>query len=307
MLQSLPLEVKIAKTLIRIREFVEFYGEDKVYISFSGGKDSTVLVHLVRSIYPNIECVFSNTGLEFPEVVSFVKTFDNITIVRPDRTFRDVIFNEGYPVVSKKVSMMIKRIKAPQSKNIYCRQLFLNGTKKDGSQGSRASMLPQKHRYLLDAPFDISDECCKILKKKPLREYQKKTGKYPIKGVMAAECDTRTVSYLSTGCNSFSKDPSSQPLGFWTEQDVLAYIYLNHITIASVYGDVIINKDGKYQTTGEQRTGCVFCALGCQYDSKDGGETRFQRLKRTHPQLHDYCMHDLGFAKVLDYVGVEWN
>ena len=73
LMQNYPLELKIMKTQQRIREWVSEYGEDGVYVAFSGGKDSTVLLHIVRSLYPNIEGVFANTGNEFPEIVQFVR------------------------------------------------------------------------------------------------------------------------------------------------------------------------------------------------------------------------------------------
>lgn len=104
LLQSLPLGIKIAKTKQRIREWVAHFGKDGVYVSFSGGKDSTVLLHLVRELYPDIEAVFVNTGLEYPEIQKFVKTFDNVTILRPKMRFDEVIKKYGYPVISKEVS-----------------------------------------------------------------------------------------------------------------------------------------------------------------------------------------------------------
>ena len=75
--QGLPLEAKLAMTKLRIREWVDNYGVDGVYVAFSGGKDSTVLLHLVREMYPDVPAVFSDTGLEFPEIREFVKKFDN--------------------------------------------------------------------------------------------------------------------------------------------------------------------------------------------------------------------------------------
>ena len=81
--QTMPLEVKVGMTKNRIREWVREFGTDGVYVSFSGGKDSTVLLHIVREMHPNIEAVFVNTGLEYPEIQKFVKTFDNVTILRP--------------------------------------------------------------------------------------------------------------------------------------------------------------------------------------------------------------------------------
>lgn len=304
MLQALPLEVKILKTMLRIREYVDYYGIDGVYICFSGGKDSTVLVHIARQMYPNIKVVFSNTGLEFPEVVQFVNTIPNVVTVRPQRTFRRVLEEKGYPVVSKKVSMMIKRIQAPAHKNVYCRRIFLEGIKMDGTPASRASLLPYKWRYLLDAPFKISDECCKYLKKDPLKWFERQNGVVPIVATMAQESDARCISYLKTGCNSFNRDAMSRPMGFWTEQDVLHYIVKYNVKIASVYGKVVINRYGEFETTGERRTGCIFCCLGVQYEE---GENRFQRLERTHPKLHEYCMEELGFKEVLNYMGVPYS
>lgn len=75
--QAMPLKDKIAFTQRRINEWVKFFGSDGCYVSFSGGKDSTVLLHLVRELYPDVEAVFVDTGLEYPEIRKFVKTFDN--------------------------------------------------------------------------------------------------------------------------------------------------------------------------------------------------------------------------------------
>lgn len=102
--QSLPLEAKTKLTKERIREWVDEFGEDGVYVSFSGGKDSTVLLHLARSIYPNLKAVFIDTGLEYPEIREFVKTFDNVDWIKPKMNFKKVIMDYGYPFISKEVS-----------------------------------------------------------------------------------------------------------------------------------------------------------------------------------------------------------
>ena len=104
MLQGLPLSVKVEKTKQRIREWVEYYGEDGVYVSFSGGKDSTVLLHIVRELYPNVPAVFCDTGLEYPEIREFVKGFENVVWLKPKMTFRNVIEKYGYPMISKEVA-----------------------------------------------------------------------------------------------------------------------------------------------------------------------------------------------------------
>ena len=103
-LQALPLNLKVALTKQRIRQWVQEFGSSGVYVSFSGGKDSTVLLHLVRSLYPDVVAVFCDTGLEYPEIREFVKTFDNVVWLKPKMTFRKVIEKYGYPFISKEVS-----------------------------------------------------------------------------------------------------------------------------------------------------------------------------------------------------------
>ena len=100
----MPLPAKIIMTENRIRQwYAHWHGQ--VAVSFSGGKDSTVLLHIARNLYPNIKAVFVDTGLEYPEVRELVHTWDNVDIIRPKKTFRQVLDEYGYPVVSKEVGL----------------------------------------------------------------------------------------------------------------------------------------------------------------------------------------------------------
>ena len=103
-LQALSLNEKVERTKIRIKQWVEYYGLERCYISFSGGKDSTVLLDIARSMYPEMKAVFLDTSLEFPELREFVSTFDNVEYLKPKMNFRQVIEKYGYPVISKEVS-----------------------------------------------------------------------------------------------------------------------------------------------------------------------------------------------------------
>lgn len=103
-LQAMPLDMKVAHTKARIREWVSEYGIDGVFVSFSGGKDSTVLLHIARQMYPDIKAVFVDTGLEYPEIRKFVKTFDNVEMLRPKMRFDEVIKKYGYPIISKEIA-----------------------------------------------------------------------------------------------------------------------------------------------------------------------------------------------------------
>lgn len=102
-MQSWSLERKIQVTQTRIMEWY-IKNQGKVYVSFSGGKDSTVLLDLVRRIYPDVPAVFIDTGLEYPELREFVKTIDNVIWLKPSMNFRKVIETFGYPIVSKRIA-----------------------------------------------------------------------------------------------------------------------------------------------------------------------------------------------------------
>ena len=93
-------------TQTRIMDWYQHY-DGNVCVSFSGGKDSTVLLHIARQIYPSIPAVFSNTGLEYPEIQKFVKSFDNVDIVTPSMNFGQVISTYGYPIIGKEVAEAI--------------------------------------------------------------------------------------------------------------------------------------------------------------------------------------------------------
>ncbi len=292
MLQALPLDIKIAKTKQRIREWVNYYGEEGVCVSFSGGKDSTVLLHIVRELYPNVEAVFVNTGLEYPEIQSFVKTFDNVTILRPKMRFDEVIKKYGYPIIGKNVAHNVKIARNCPNGNVV-RNIF-NPQKR--GQYAMYKWLPLSH-----VDFLISDKCCNVMKKAPIYDFQKVIGKVSILATMAYESKMRQDSWLHNSCNAFDiKHPHSAPMSFWTEQDVLRYIKQNNLPIASVYGDVIYENDDmqydnllcecncKLKTTGANRTGCIFCGFGAHLEKK--GEGRFERLKKNHPRQYEYCL-----------------
>lgn len=303
--QAMPLKDKIRFTENRIYEWVNRVGVNGTYISFSGGKDSTVLLDLVRNLYPKIEALFVDTGLEYPEIKKFVKTKENVTILRPKMMFNQVIEKYGYPIISKSVSDTVELAK----KNIIEGKETLRVMKLKGelmkNDGTPSFFNCSKWAFLLDAPFKISNKCCNVMKKTPAREFNKLTGKLPIIGTMAEESLLRTKDYLKHGCNSFNgKKPHSTPIAFWTEQDILEYIVTKNLDYASVYGEIKQDQNGKYYTTGCNRTGCMFCGFGCHLEKEPN---RFQMMKKTHPTQWDYCINKLGLREVLDYIGVKYE
>lgn len=271
-MQSLSLRAKIGMTKRRINEWVDMYGEDGVYVSFSGGKDSTVLLDIARQLYPNIKAVFVDTGLEYPEIRLFVKTVSNVDWIRPKLTFRQVIEKYGYPFISKEVSECVYGAKkflrgggysqfyrkltgcGEYAKNnsggqttsienlgdwesipVRVKILFGAMTKGNIPNGERSKYSCERYKFFIDCPYEISSECCKVMKKAPAHSYAKSTGRKPMTAQMATESRLRTQQWLKNGCNGFDmKSPISNPMSFWTEQDVLTYIRL--------YGDDMVRR-----------------------------------------------------------------
>jgi len=307
-MQEWDLQRKIQVTQTRIIEWYQHYN-GMVYVSFSGGKDSTVLLDLARRIYPDMEAAFIDTGLEYPEIRDFVKSKENVAWLHPQKynrhtkqyerySFNQVLEDYGYPVISKNVSQYIREIKSTNSEKLKNLRLYGEGSTKG------VGVLSNKWKFLIDAPFEISDKCCSVMKKRPAHLFDKESGKHPIIATMTDESRQRKMKWLKTGCNSFEQNnPQSIPMSFWTEQDVLTYIKKFNVPYSSIYGDIIENEKGELETTGEKRTGCMFCMFGVQCE-KD--PNRFQRMKITHPKQYDYCMNKLELGKILDYINIKY-
>lgn len=342
-LMSLDTEYKEIITYGKIEEWFTAW-DGKVHVSFSGGKDSTVLAYLAANWLSHfrtppwpLNLVFVNTGLEYPEIQRFVneytdwlrREFPRVTVnlvrLRPKMNIRQVVTKYGYSIVSKEVAGYVRDARRnPNGSRM--KRLRGEAVRKDGQPSVYNC---EKWEYLLYAPFVISSTCCAIMKKSPLKTYAHKTGQQATTATMAEESRLRMTYWLNTGCNAFEgKQPMGKPMSFWTEQDVLRFIVDRHIPIASVYGDIVASDgdndyaetliDCKLHCTGCQRTGCMFCAFGAHLEK---GENRFERMKHTHPKHYEFCIgggewdtdglwkpneKGLGYGRVLDYIGVRY-
>ena len=372
-LQALPLNEKIERTKVRIKQWVEYWGLEHVYISFSGGKDSTVLLDIARLMYPNMKAVFLDTSLEFPELRQFVSTFDNVEYLKPTMNFRQVIEKYGYPVISKEVSECVmgariyleKILDESQSDSTapYA-QFYRNVTgtgeyakktnmieeggwdyiakalqQKEKGEGStvrlarlmgilgkdnqiqanipstdRSAFAQDRYKFLLTAPFNVSNRCCAVFKKEISHRYNRTNNMHPILASMASESRLRTQKWLANGCNGFDlKEPVSNPMSFWTDSDVLLYIKEHNIKMASVYGDIVTDYRSQNQcngqvsfadmglfdqkpvltTTGCLRTGCVGCGFGLLLEKRPNRLELIDRV--SNPKLRDFILRGGAF------------
>lgn len=270
--QSWTLPQKVQHAMDVISTFVSRMGGlDKVYISWSGGKDSTVLLDIARRMYPDILAVFCATGNEYPDIMKFVrdakKDGANIQIIRPKMTPREVWAKYGFPLVGKELSYYIHQVQYnPDAKIARLRM------SKDTQFG-----ISEKWKWLVNEPYAIHNACCDKLKKEPMHRFDKESGRSPIIGTMASESRRREKEYLKNGnCNYFeSRSAKSQPLSIWTDSDIWTYIDRFNLPIAEIYHK------------GATRTGCMGCGFGAQF----ADDTRFRVLLANYPKCYDMVMN----------------
>lgn len=342
-LMALDVQEKEILTYEKLDEWYTAWG-GQCYVSFSGGKDSTVLAYLAARYLSSfrtppweLNLVFVNTGLEYPEIQKFVneyadwlrREFPRVTVnlhrLRPKMNITQVVTKYGYSIVSKEVAGTVYETR----KNPNCvRAKKLKGELLD-KEGKPSIYNCKNWGFLLDAPFLISDRCCHVMKKTPLHTYDSKSHQKAMVAMMAEESRMRMARWMATGCNAFEgKRPMGKPMSFWTEQDVLRFIVDHQLPYASVYGDIVASDgendydatlvDCPLHCTGGQRTGCMFCAFGAHIEK---GVNRFERMKLTHPKHYAFCIgggafdtdglwkptkDGLGYARVLDYIGVRY-
>ena len=283
-LREMNLESKIIQTKFLIRQAVTEFGLDNVYISYSGGKDSTVLSHIAKSMYPNILHIFANTTNEYPETLKHIKweaeeNGTNIVSVIPRDThgevwtFKKVVEQYGYPMFSKRVSNAIRT--------------YQHALSAKTKQHSLDYIERNFKKYSVYKDLPISDKCCDKLKKEPIRRKARELGmKCAILGILASESYQREKDWLEYGCNVFHirKDNQSRPLSFWNDEDILEYIEKYNVRISSLY------------ERGYTRNGCMYCGFGVHMEPD--GDNRFQRLKITHPKQYTYFIKNFGALMV---------
>jgi 3'-phosphoadenosine 5'-phosphosulfate sulfotransferase (PAPS reductase)/FAD synthetase len=281
--------------------------DGKVYCAFSGGKDSTVMVYLLDKWcsmmkYEKIPLVFNNTTNEYSEILDYVKGYgDRVIWLRPKITFAQSLVKYGYPLISKEQSQMISEAK--NTKSDYLRDLRINGkirVSKNSGKEYKSVTVSKKWLHILESDIEVTSKCCDVLKKWPVKKFEKEFGLSAIIGTTADESNLRKQQYIKNGCNTFGERNICRPLSIFTEKDIWELILRENIILSTVYYDKIV--DGEL-VKGEKRTGCAYCAFGVQYENPY--DTKFHRLKKREPKRFNSIMEKLGYRKALELIGID--
>lgn len=255
-MMSEDFELTLWDRLEMIRAVLQTVPYENIYLSFSGGKDSTVLHHMLDEALPGntIERVFSNTGIEFNDVVDFVKGMaaedSRIKIIRPNKNIKHMLDEVGYPFKSKLHSELVERYQRKGYSNLTVRKYMTPGT------GRYHCPKCLEYQFHSEMPFKISQKCCSELKKKPFEQYEKESGKtLCITGVRANEGGIRQYQADKHGCifrNSDGEIYKFNPLSPVSDEFMDWYTKTRKIELCELY----------YSPYNFTRTGCK----GCPYN-----------------------------------------
>lgn len=264
----------------KIKQIISQYGEDNFYISFSGGYDSTVLHYLVDMAIPEntIPRVYANTGIEYNKIIEFVEKLKNndnrFIILKPELPIKPTLEKYGYPFKSKKHSALLKvyqKYKTTDGRTGIQHYLHISN---DGKEWSPAQSCPQKLKFQFSPDYDlkISDDCCTMLKEKPLKKWQKENNrKYAILGLMREEGGRRFNAHCLRMLNGELK--TFQPLVAITKEWEKWFIDKYNLEVCELYNEPYNFK----------RTGCKGCPFALKL------EEELETLEKFFPAERKQC------------------
>ncbi len=292
-LQKMPLHQKVAHTLDKASAFIYALKEQgrEPYISFSGGKDSTVLLDIIRRfIDPDhkISAVYCNTGNEWPENVRFVRSIPGVEVIYPKLKMPAVLEKYGFPLISKEQAKAIHEVRHTNRESVRNRRLY-------GVENYKSGKIFNRWQFLVNTPFAVSHKCCDCLKKRPFAIYESQTNKAPILGTMAEESDNRQGQYLRRGgCNALTgKRLASHAMSVWMDCDIWEYKRLYNIPFSRMY-----------EIPGVHQTGCMVCGFGAQRPEDNRLEVLYTTQPKAYNIFMDYTNNGITYREALRAIGV---
>lgn len=265
-LQSLPLAEKINYTRKILSQVLTTHRQ--VVVAWSGGKDSTILLYFVLQYKPDIDVIWVNTGVEYPECVKFIQQLSSewrirLHVAKPELTFWKVVEKYGYPFFGKGNS--------------------------GGYWFNRVSLWKEKGRPELARLIEVakaSTECCRFLKEKPANKmYQALGADCILLGNVIAESHQRFLIWAQKGdyyYASSEKRWKAWPISIWTEEDIWDFHHLYNIPHSAIYDK------------GHKRNGCWPCLMDIKYP-----DNHLQALRQSHPKLWSFLIEKKGVGEII--------
>ena len=244
-------------------------------VCWSGGKDSTVVLYLVRLHEPDIPVIYIDSGVEFPETCEFVNFLANewnlnISSARPKagERFWDIGSKYGWPIFGKSIAANVR------------------GAIRSGKIRPQMSL---SEKILAKNKIHISARCCEFIQQKPTKEIERLLqADLKVIGLRASESRARAKLWIDYGDYYFVKRYfgrgrgiwKANPIAIWTEVDIWKYHEIHSIPHCKLYD------------MGYTRNGCWSCAMGIR-------NGQLKRLRENHPELFKYLITQTEMGKEL--------
>ena len=341
MMLSLDFNIKEKMAMRRVADFIDYFGEERVYVSFSGGLDSLVVLNMARQLVgSSIKAIYLDTYMEIPSMREFVYSYGDkvdLKCLKPKKTLKKIIEDDGFCFPSKEVAMCINYMRNSNDKNSWAYKK-MHGLDKNGNF-SEFRQQYVKFLPVIDWDVVISDRCCFDMKHGIAQAYEKENDTHPLIGTRIEESRMRLEAWRKTGCITGEtvlreKDgelvevkadrPACRPISIFTKQDVYRYLDKYNIILPSVYGELAevgslpgqydiflfdknyvedYSKKNYYCCGGTcNRTGCMFCLAGIL---KEPG--RFKRMKNFNSKMFEYMLEELGMKKIISLIEREYH
>lgn len=263
-------------------------------VSYSGGRDSTVLSHFIveRMGIKDIPHVMSNTRMEYPETIKQVKNWYARMRAQgvechtcfPDKRPKQLWSEIGVPLWSK--SLAYKYRKFAKSKS-------------DKIPKHVPDSLHDSFRRAKELNLKITDKCCQVLKKDPMAKWDKEHGVGGhLMGVRCAESRSRRLAWIMKGslyrAVTHGNMWVANPLAYWTQEDIEAWLSEHNLEV--------LRPD-----TPTGGSGCVTCMFSCHVRAKEGTKNTMQDLKTRNPKIYKAALDEWGYREVLDAMGVPYE
>lgn len=283
-LQRLSLPEKIAWANQAIDRALK--ASTRPSVAFSAGKDSTVLLDLIRKKRPDIDVIWGNTTIEFPECIQFAKYIShewhlNFHEVRPEVSFWRIVEEYGWPLMGK--TFGVGGVAHKSSREKFFAELSASGK--------------LTKQYAIQSEVPVSSACCTFLKERPSAKKQKELGVDCVfLGILAGESRQRMFNFLTYGeyykPKAKNQPQKCHPLAIWTDEDIWAYIRQEGLPYAKLYDMGYYNDFG--DKVCHKRNGCMFCGMDIKFK-----DNHLSIMRRTHPQIWRFAMQKKGLAKIL--------
>jgi 3'-phosphoadenosine 5'-phosphosulfate sulfotransferase (PAPS reductase)/FAD synthetase len=295
-------------------DIIKSFDINRLFLSFSGGIDSTVINYIIKKNKLPIKHIFFNKDVENVYnrkiINKVIKQYKYIHKAEPKLTYNEIVYEYGFPIGNKNFSKMCYRL------NSYYNNLNVNNlrdtfriitgyTIKDIINDKKISNLYKLNTkfFYLAIKYPIQEKCCNILKKEPSKKIIEK-GLIPIIGIMKSDSPARRKAIEL----NYTNKKKCFPLANWTKKDVIDYVQMENIEVSKSYEDRYIDN---ITIKGNSNTGCIGCHFGQNTNhciiknNKEIKISKFDIIKIERPKMYKSIMnmqHKSGikFKQVID-------